>query len=69
MGFIFSCVARLENKKMEMRIFKKIFPEIPIAGGFGDGEFGENTIQTLSPRKGKASRSYEFSTVFMILTY
>ncbi|XP_043482706.1 F-box only protein 22-like isoform X1 [Leptopilina heterotoma] len=69
MGFIFSCVARLENKKMEMRVFKKIFPEIPIAGGFGDGEFGENTIQTLSPRKGKASRSYEFSTVFMILTY
>ncbi|XP_051156081.1 F-box only protein 22-like isoform X2 [Leptopilina boulardi] len=69
MGFIFSCVARLENKKMETRVFKKIFPEIPLAGGFGDGEFGENTIQTLSPKKGKASRSYEFSTVFMILTY
>lgn len=69
MGFIFSCVARLEGKIMETRVFKKIFPEVPLAGGFGDGEFGENTIETLSTKRDKASRSYEFSTVYMILTY
>ena len=68
-GFMFSCIARVAEKKMETQVFKRVFPEVPLVGGFGDGEFGENTIQDSPSDKGEPTRSYEYTTIFMILTY
>lgn len=69
MGFMFSCCERIDGQKMETRVFKKVFPEVPLAGGFGGGEFGENTIKDPASPKEKATRSYLQTTIFMILTY
>lgn len=48
MGFMFACCARGERMfhvcNIESSIFKKLFPEVPLVGCFGDGEFGENTL-------------------------
>lgn len=50
MGFMFACCERGENmfneRNVESSIFKKLFPDIPLVGCFGDGEFGETTIPT-----------------------
>lgn len=47
-GYMFACCERGTNKfnerDVESTIFKKLFPEVPLVGCFGDGEFGENTI-------------------------
>lgn len=46
-GFMFSCIGRnVENAETntESIIFKTVFPNVPLVGCFGDGEFGKNTI-------------------------
>lgn len=48
-GFMYACVGRGEGlyseKNIESSLFKKIFPNIPLVGCFGDGEFGTTTIE------------------------
>lgn len=48
MGFMFACCARGESMfdecNVESSVFKGLFPEVPLVGCFGDGEFGENSI-------------------------
>lgn len=83
MGFMFACKARgsamyKQKLNVESTIFKTLFPEVPLVGCFGDGEFGKNTIsaeevekKTRSKKKQKTYKTLynEFSTIFMILTY
>lgn len=46
MGFMFACIGRNidAEKNIEAIIFKTLFPNVPLIGCFGDGEFGKNTI-------------------------
>lgn len=48
MGFMFACCARgeymFDECNVESTIFKKYFPEVPLVGCFGDGEFGRNSL-------------------------
>lgn len=48
MGFMFACKARgiglYNEKNVESTIFKTLFPEVPLVGCFGNGEFGKNTM-------------------------
>ncbi|XP_029042958.1 uncharacterized protein LOC114876079 isoform X3 [Osmia bicornis bicornis] len=72
-GLMFACCARGENMfqecNVESSIFKKLFPKVPLAGCFGDGEFGTNRIPN-EPSNNKRTRWYnEMSTVFLIITY
>lgn len=74
MGFMFACCARGESMfnecHVESSIFKRLFPEVPLVGCFGYGEFGENTIPNESAADVETKEWYnERSTVFMILTY
>ncbi|XP_006611836.1 F-box only protein 22-like [Apis laboriosa] len=73
MGFMFACCERGENmfneRNVESSIFKKLFPDIPLVGCFGDGEFGETTIPTKSFNDKKNFWYHERSTVFLIITY
>ncbi|KAG7213928.1 hypothetical protein KM043_003128 [Ampulex compressa] len=72
MGFMFACCARGEKmfgeEGVESLAFKNLFPDVPLVGCFGDGEFGENTIPNENSKK-KAKWYNETSTVFMVLTY
>ncbi|EFN73643.1 F-box only protein 22 [Camponotus floridanus] len=77
-GFMFACIGRTidAEKEIESIIFKTLFPNVPLVGCFGDGEFGKNTIsvnemkKTKKRSKGKNdSWCHQFSTIFMILTY
>lgn len=77
-GFMFACIGRTidAEKDIESIIFKTLFPNVPLVGCFGDGEFGKNTIpinemkKTKKRSKGKNdSWCHQFSTIFMILTY
>ncbi|EZA61162.1 hypothetical protein DMN91_005101 [Ooceraea biroi] len=47
-GFMFVCTARgsaMHGKEnVESTIFKTLFPNVPLVGCFGDGEFGKNTM-------------------------
>lgn len=47
-GFMYSCVGRGENfhseKHLESSLFKKVFPNIPLVGCSGGGEFGTTTV-------------------------
>lgn len=47
-GFMFACKARgcgmYDEKNVESTIFKTLFPEVPLVGCFGNGEFGKNTM-------------------------
>lgn len=71
-GFMFACCARgkslYDERDVESTIFKSLFPDVPLFGCFGDGEFGENTIPSESSKK-KTQFYNEKSTVFMILSY
>ncbi|XP_029160161.1 F-box only protein 22-like [Nylanderia fulva] len=87
MGFMFACKARaaiIHNENVyqihneEAMIFKTLFPEVPLVGCFGDGEFGKNTThaeemqkETRSKKKQKVYKELynEFSIMFLILTY
>lgn len=74
MGFMFACIGRNidTEKNIEAIIFKTLFPNIPLIGCFGDGEFGKNTIsidKMKKTRSKKESWHHQFSTIFMILTY
>ncbi|XP_024891065.1 F-box only protein 22-like [Temnothorax curvispinosus] len=83
-GFMFACKARgttmYNEPNVESTIFKRLFPKVPLAGCFGYGEFGKNTIVDEvneekngkeERKKRKKSKSWynEFSTVFLIITY
>lgn len=72
LGFMFACCARgkalYDERHVESRIFKSLFPDVPLFGCFGDGEFGENTVASETSRK-KSHYYNEKSTVFMILSY
>ncbi|XP_071561522.1 F-box only protein 22-like [Temnothorax nylanderi] len=83
-GFMFVCRARgttmYNESNVESTIFKRLFPKVPLAGCFGYGEFGKNTIvdevneeknDKEERKKRKKSKSWynEFSTVFLIITY
>ncbi|KOX75318.1 F-box only protein 22 [Melipona quadrifasciata] len=73
MGFMFACCERGTNmfneRDVETTIFKKLFPEVPLVGCFGDGEFGETTIQSTNFNDTKEYWYHERSTVFLIITY
>ncbi|XP_076672591.1 F-box only protein 22-like [Andrena cerasifolii] len=72
MGFMFACCARgasmFDECNVESTIFKALFPEVPLVGCFGDGEFGENSIPSGSSSK-KTTWYNETTTVFLIITY
>ncbi|XP_024873431.1 F-box only protein 22-like [Temnothorax curvispinosus] len=83
-GFMFACRGRgstmYNESNVESTIFKRLFPKVPLAGCFGYGEFGKNTIvdevneeknDKEERKKRKKSKSWynEFSTVFLIITY
>ncbi|XP_077271811.1 F-box only protein 22-like [Temnothorax americanus] len=80
-GFMFVCKARgttmYNEPNVESTIFKRLFPKVPLAGCFGYGEFGKNTIvdEANEEKNGKGERKKskswynEFSTVFLIITY
>jgi len=46
-GFMFACIARGKymygEENVESTIFKRLFPEVPLVGCFGNGEFGKDT--------------------------
>ncbi|CAK9795084.1 F-box only protein 22 [Anthophora quadrimaculata] len=69
MGFMFACHERGERMfcedNVESSIFKSLFPEVPLVGCFGDGEFGKTTI----PNEEEEIWYNEISTVFLIVTY
>ncbi|CAK9830248.1 F-box only protein 22 [Anthophora retusa] len=68
MGFMFACHERGERMfcedNVESSIFKNLFPEVPLVGCFGDGEFGNTT-----PNEEEEIWYNEISTVFLIVTY
>ncbi|XP_003402478.1 F-box only protein 22-like [Bombus affinis] len=72
-GYMFACCERGTNmfneRDVESTIFKKLFPEVPLVGCFGDGEFGENTISSKSLNYTEDYWYHERSTVFLIITY
>ncbi|XP_003700790.2 F-box only protein 22-like [Megachile rotundata] len=72
-GLMFACCARGKNmfqeSNVESSIFKKLFPTVPLAGCFGDGEFGTNKILNEPPDNKRKSWYKEISTVFLIITY
>lgn len=47
-GFMFACCGRGEDwyseKHVESKIFKKLFPNVPLVGSFGGGELGVSTV-------------------------
>ncbi|XP_015115622.1 F-box only protein 22 [Diachasma alloeum] len=68
-GLMFACVGRGEGMHglpdVEATIFKETFPDIPLIGGFGNGEFGFNYDDNRLSRQAH----HQYSTSFMILTY
>ncbi|XP_070164914.1 uncharacterized protein [Polyergus mexicanus] len=75
-GFMFACKARgsgmYDEENVESTIFKTLFPEVPLVGCFGNGEFGKNTmpIDEMDKKIGSKKDWYnQYSTIFMILTY
>ncbi|XP_076766562.1 F-box only protein 22-like [Xylocopa sonorina] len=73
MGFMFACCERGQNMfdecNVESSIFKKYFPNIPLVGCFGDGEFGHTTEPNKTSNVKDAHCYKERSTVFLIVTY
>ncbi|KOC63515.1 F-box only protein 22 [Habropoda laboriosa] len=69
MGFMFACRERgkrmFREDNVESSTFKNLFPEVPLVGCFGDGEFGKTTI----PNVKEETWYNEISTVFLIITY
>lgn len=55
LGFMFACIERVKRKEHEIKVFKKVFPEVPLVGLHGDGEYGLNTLST--------SKSYSLSKI------
>ncbi|XP_015591652.1 F-box only protein 22 [Cephus cinctus] len=68
-GFMLACYQRgvrlHSERNVESSIFKKLFPNIPLVGTFGSGEFGLTTINNDSSQL----VTHEWSTIFMILSY
>lgn len=70
-GLMFACCGRGEDwyseKDVEPKIFRKLFPSVPLVGSFGGGEFGLSTIpHECSKGTGIV---HEYSTIFLILSY
>ncbi|KAK0178800.1 hypothetical protein PV327_007650 [Microctonus hyperodae] len=70
-GFMFACVARGVNwyggeENVESKIFKKVFPDVPLIGSFGNGEYG---IRSHNKCPFIDGLDHQYSTTFMILTY
>ncbi|XP_057327916.1 uncharacterized protein LOC130669170 [Microplitis mediator] len=70
-AFMFACVSRgseyyLGRKNVESSIFKSIFPDIPLTGSFGNGEYGTYSLRNNHNGEGIC---HQFSTTFMILSY
>ncbi|XP_008217695.1 F-box only protein 22-like [Nasonia vitripennis] len=65
LGFMFACIERVKRKDLEIKVFKKVFPEVPLFGLHGDGECGLDTLST----KRDSELHHSYSTIFLILTY
>ncbi|KAJ8669349.1 hypothetical protein QAD02_000608 [Eretmocerus hayati] len=65
LGLMFACCERIDKKDLEIRIFKKLFPNVQLIGLHGDGEYGVNTLN----EKREKDLQYGYSTIFLILTY
>ncbi|XP_012286200.1 uncharacterized protein LOC105702862 [Orussus abietinus] len=69
-GLKFSCLLRgtriFNHKDVESKLFRKVFPDVPLTGCFSGGEFGHVAID-----KGFDFHHgyHEKSTVFLILSY
>lgn len=50
-GLMFACCERSAIIDLEVKVFKKVFPEVPLAGLSGDGEIGLNTLNDSKFRK------------------
>lgn len=72
MGFMFACCIRgvkmFKEYNVESTAFKQLFPNVPLVGCFGDGEFGANILSE-TPTNGHIKWYNSVSTAFMILTY
>ncbi|XP_011501103.1 PREDICTED: F-box only protein 22-like [Ceratosolen solmsi marchali] len=64
LGLMFSCCVRIDWKDMEVAVFKKVFPNVPLIGLHGDGEYGLNTLS-----EKRENLMHTYSTIFTILTY
>ncbi|XP_011307698.1 uncharacterized protein [Fopius arisanus] len=67
-ALMFACVGRgtymYGVRDVEASSFKEIFPDIPLVGGFGNGEFGFNVNN-----KSERQACHQYSSSFLILTY
>lgn len=93
-GLMFACCGRGEEwyseKNVEPKIFKKLFPNVPLVGSYGGGEFGVTTVPqgvyeielidiinilmindiiVSESSKIDGGIIYEYSTIFLILSY
>jgi len=61
-GFMFVCTARgstmHKKQNVESTIFKTLFPNVPLVGCFGDGEFGKNTMDFDNTKEGELVISF-----------
>lgn len=44
LALMFACCERMLRKDLETKVFKKIFPDMPLVGLHGDGEYGLNSL-------------------------
>ncbi|XP_046738178.1 F-box only protein 22-like [Diprion similis] len=70
-GFMFSCCARGDSwysePNVEAKIFRKLFPNVPLVGSIGDGEFGVSTVpHEYSPGE---HIFHQYATIFLIVSY
>ncbi|XP_058792147.1 F-box only protein 22-like [Phymastichus coffea] len=65
LGLMFACCERLNKKDMEIAIFKRVFPNVPLIGLHGDGEYGLNTLN----KKREDTLWHAYTTIFLVLTY
>ncbi|XP_046418127.1 F-box only protein 22-like [Neodiprion virginianus] len=70
-GFMFSCCARGDSwysePNVEAKIFRKLFPNVPLIGSIGDGEFGVSTVRhEYSPDE---RIFHQYATIFLIVSY
>ena len=68
----YESVASAQN--VESRAFRKIFPDVPLFGFFGEGEFGHEffpvdaTEQKSAKKMRKSGLTHQFSTIFVMVT-
>jgi F-box protein 22 len=71
-GFMFVCTARgstmHKKQNVESTIFKTLFPNVPLVGCFGDGEFGKNTMDFDNTKEGELLMIF-FNFVFQTVDF